>query len=103
MRKIILERDRGWADWIRNYKVIFAGQAIGTIGNGEKKEFEISSEEGDLYLKIDWCRSNKIQIPSGSGSILNFRCGSSLRGIKVLLFFIYILFMPYKYIWLREG
>lgn len=83
-------------------KVVLDGNIIGNIKNGEEKEFDIPEGNHDLFLKIDWCRSNVISLKN-NGSIVGFECGSNLRGWKVFLVIIYIIFLPNKYLWLKNN
>jgi hypothetical protein len=97
---IKIKRDSGWADRFRDYKIILDGNVIGQIKNGEEKEFSIPEGDHLLSLKIDWCGSNTVSFNS-NGNKLNFECGSNLRGMKILLGFIYIIFLPKRYLWLK--
>lgn len=53
------------------YKVVLDGNIIGHIKNGEEKEFDIPEGNHDLFLKIDWCRSNVLSFKD-NGSIVSF-------------------------------
>jgi hypothetical protein len=98
---IRLKRDSGFTDRLRAYKVILNGNAIGEIKNGEEREFNVASGRHQLYLKIDWCRSNIIDFET-HGNLVEFECGSNLRGIKTLLSIIYITVLRNQYIWLEQ-
>lgn len=102
MGKVIIQRDSGYADRIRKYKVILNGKEVGKIGNGETKEFDAPLGDNEVFLKIDWCRSNKLGFESHKDSVERYECGSSLRGIKLLFAIIYV-FMPHKWIWLKNA
>ena len=103
MAKITISRDRGWADKIRNYIIFLNGQKAGTISEG--KEIELNLEKGnyELYVKIDWCSSNKLKF-----SILNSNeekkiiVKSSLRGFRIFLAPLYVLLAPSKYLKIEE-
>ena len=99
---IKLKRDSGWADRARAYKVILDGNDIGAIKNGEEISFEVSDGNHELSLKIDWCRSNSI-IFDVSGNTATFKCGNSLRGWKMFMSLIYVLFLPNQYLGLKKG
>ncbi|HEY9030891.1 MAG TPA: hypothetical protein VIM93_05975 [Kangiella sp.] len=103
MSRIKITRDSGYADRVRKYKVICNGDEVAMVGNGESIEFETSSGEKEIYLKIDWCRSNKVTINVPPGGEVRLQGGSSLRGPKVLMAIVYVLFMSHKYLWLRVG
>jgi len=102
MSAIKITRDSGYADRIRAYKVICNTEVIGKISNGETKVFDIPTGECELYLKIDWCRSNKIKITGAKDKQINLYGGSSLRGIKLLFALLYIVILPHKYLWLQS-
>lgn len=101
MSTIKITRDSGYADRVRKYKVICNGEEVAKIGNGESIEFETKPGEKEIYLKIDWCRSNKIIVNVPPGGEVSLQAGSSLRGTAVFMAIVYVLFMPHKYLWLR--
>jgi hypothetical protein len=53
--------------------------AAGEIGNGETKEFSISSGQHDLSLKIDRCGSKTMQFTVAEGDALTFGAKSNLE------------------------
>lgn len=97
---IRIKRDTGFADRFRAYKVILDGNVIGEIKNGQQVEFDVSSGKHQLNLKIDWCRSNIVDFEMNQ-DIVEFECGSNLRGFKILLASFYVIFLRSKYIWLK--
>ena len=97
---IRIKRDTGYADILRAYKVVLDGNVIGEIKNGQQVEFDVAPGKHHLNLKIDWCRSNIVDCEANQDTV-EFECGSNLRGSKVLLAIVYVLFMRSKYIWLR--
>ncbi len=103
MSKIKLSRDSGYADRVRKYKVICDGEEVAQVGNGETIEFETAPGEKEIYLKIDWCRSNKVTVSVPPGGEAKLNGGSSLRGFKVFIAVFYVLFMPSKYLWLQTN
>ena len=57
---IIISRENLYADKLRNYKIIIDEKYYDDIKQGEIKNIYISPGNHTIYLKIDWCRSNKI-------------------------------------------
>ena len=102
MGKVIIQRESGFADRIRKYKIILNEKEIGTLGNGETKEFDAPTSNNEIFLKIDWCRSNKLRFESSRDSVNQFSGGSNMKGIK-LLFSIVYLFIPHEWLWLRKD
>lgn len=103
MSKITISRDSGYADRVRKYKVICNGEEVAKVGNGETIEFEVPPGEKEVYLKIDWCRSNKVAVSVPPGGEVHLQGGSSLRGTAVFMAIVYVLFMPHKYLWLQSN
>lgn len=99
---IRLKRDSGYADRMRAYKVILDGKEVAKIRNGQQIELDVAPGNHELYLKIDWCQSNRIEFELNE-NIVDFECGSSLRGKRFWIPFIelyYITFKRKEYMWL---
>ena len=101
MIKVKIKRDSGYADSLRVYKIVLDRNVIGTVKDGEEITFEVSKGTHELYLKIDWGRSNIINFDTNDNDA-EFECGSSLRGFKILLSIFYITFFRNQYIWLKK-
>ncbi len=98
-----ISRDSGFADRTRNYTVIANGGALGKIGNGETKDFEIDAYAQEVYLSVDWCRSNKLTVVPSEDGVIHLTAESSLRGFKLFLALAYMAIMPTKYIRLSQA
>ena len=73
---ITLKRSTGYADKMRAYKVLLDGNAIGSIRQGESKEYPLQAGKHTLQLKIDWCTSKPITFDF-TDKPLTFECGSN--------------------------
>jgi hypothetical protein len=98
-----LKRDSAFADRLRNYRVHLDGREIGRIGNGEDKDFAVTSGHHQLVMKIDWCRSNIATFDIGEGQNAKFSCGSRLTGARRAFAIFYVFFASWKYLWLRAD
>ena len=99
--KIIIKRDKQYADSIRNYKIFLDGEKIYTISNGEEKEFQIGPGKHSIQLKIDWCKSNQIEFEIKDNQKLNFLCGSNLKGLNIFLSLLYATIWRKKYLYIK--
>ncbi|WP_277674445.1 hypothetical protein [Piscibacillus halophilus] len=99
MIKII--RETSWTDRFREYKVILNETEIGFISAGETFEYPLNQGRHTLYLKVDWCRSEKIDFEVRDNEILEFQCGA-LNGFKSLIYFWYITFRRNRYLWIKQ-
>jgi hypothetical protein len=100
---ISLTRDAWRGDRIRDFLVILDGQEIGRIADGGSKTFIVPPGEHELRLKIDWCGSKTLKISLRAGERVALRCGSSLRGFRLLLALFYITVGRNRYLWLEED
>ncbi|MPM33947.1 hypothetical protein SDC9_80528 [bioreactor metagenome] len=99
---IKINRLSGYGDLARKYKVMLDDKQIGEIKDGESKCFQVEEGEHTLYLKIDWCKSNKVNFNASKDEEVEFECGGSMRGWKLFLGLIYITFLKNKYLWIKE-
>ena len=102
MTLLKINRVSAYADKIRAYHLILDGKKIKKIGNGETVDLVVQPGNHELFLKIDWCRSNKIAFSISEGQTKTFNCGPSLTGINLLFGFVYITFLKNNYLWLKE-
>ena len=100
---LTINRDSGYADRVRQYRVLLDGSEIGRIGNGETKSFEIVPGQHRLAITVDWCATDAINLLAVQGQTTTFKCGSNLRGANLVFALYYGLFARSKYLWLRPG
>jgi hypothetical protein len=62
MAIIKLQRTSEWNARFRDYKIFIDGQQVGTIANGETKEFTTTSGMHTIAAKIDWCISPDLTV-----------------------------------------
>lgn len=60
MAIIKLQRPSELLNLLRKYQIYIDGINIGTISNGETKEFSISEGQHIIIAKIGWCSSQEI-------------------------------------------
>ena len=60
MATIKIRRTNDYINVMRDYRLFIDNQKIGTISNGQTKDFEIPAGRHSLIAKIDWCRSQEL-------------------------------------------
>ena len=60
MATIKIRRTNDYINVMRDYRLFIDNQKIGTISNGQTKDFEIQAGRHSLIAKIDWCRSQEL-------------------------------------------
>ena len=64
----------GLRDHLRSYQVVIDEEVVGLLSAGESLIFEVGPGSHELFLKIDWCRSEKLNIALEAGQTVAFRC-----------------------------
>jgi len=98
-----LNRVTSFSDSLRAYIIVLDGEEFGQIRAGESFNITISPGEHQIFLKIDWCRSNILVFTARPGAEISLNCGSSLTGWRILLAYLYIFLWRDQYLWIREG
>ena len=101
---IRVTRASAYVDRARAYKIYADDIYLGDIKQNETKEFYIEKGHYSLCAKIDWCRSNKLDIVV-SDSVLDIEVGPSLRGATFWIPFIELVYITLKkneYLWIKE-
>ncbi|MDX1363129.1 MAG: hypothetical protein R3243_02890 [Arenibacter latericius] len=62
MAKIIIERKSEWNNKARDFEIYLDGEKVGAIRDGNTLEIEVEPGRHQLIAKIDWCRSNVLEI-----------------------------------------
>lgn len=62
MATLKIKRSSEWANRARHIGIYADGSRLGTIANGETKEFELPEGTHSLQAKIDWCASEKMAV-----------------------------------------
>ncbi|RXP52474.1 hypothetical protein EC396_11230 [Lutibacter sp. HS1-25] len=96
MTKLILKRNSEWNNKLRDYGIYIDDKKIGTIANGETKEFDLDSGNYNINGKIDWCKSPKINFEitendSKEFEISGYKYGRLISIISAFFALIYFL------------
>ena len=101
MAKIKVFREKAWADKFRKYKIIIDEKEIDVIHQNESKVFEVASGNHEIYLKIAFCRSRKINFILANSGEVRFKCKGLTFGESWFYLFIVFFFFT-RYIKLEE-
>ena len=105
MATIRLKRTSEYNNRTKDFKIFIDGQQVGTIANGETKNFPSTVGKHIVTAKIDWCRSPDISIDveenqTGKLEVGGFKNGQLLMPIGlglIVLHFILSKFADFNY------
>lgn len=72
MPTLTVQRDKGWADKIRKYRILLDGAEIGRLSEGQVLRQQITGGPHFVEAKIDWCGSRPLHFEAVSRAI----CGA---------------------------
>ncbi|QXP65750.1 hypothetical protein [Polaribacter sp. AHE13PA] len=100
MSKLIITRTSEWNNRARKFGIYIDNKKIGTISNGETKEFNIDSGKHKINGKIDWCRSPimEFEITENESKIIEIGGFKNSKIIMPLGIVIMSLFFLIKYL-----
>jgi hypothetical protein len=76
---LILNRQPGKRDLWRGYRVMIDGDQVAVLNEGETRELTVLPGTHELWIKLDWTRSPKIELDlaEASRTYLECRAGGS--------------------------
>jgi hypothetical protein len=97
---ILIERAQGgWVDRYRAYEVVVNGESRAELRRGEKQAIKVDSEEIEIFLRIDWCRSRTVRLSLAEGTEARLFC----RPRRLLTAFYGITFARDDYVRLESA
>ncbi len=100
---LVLARQSQRADRLRLYRVVVDGQERDRIADAETKVLSLPSGLHQVELRIDWCRSPKLDVRIEANQSLRLECGSALQGWKLWFGLVYIFLFPRHYLFLHGA
>lgn len=75
MSTIRIKRTDEYINRMRTYMILIDGQQVGTIANGETKDFTTTAGQHTVTAKIDWCSSPVVLMDMNDHQIESFKVG----------------------------
>ncbi len=97
MPKLIIKRSFEWNNMIRNIGLYLDEEKVGTIANGQVKEFELEPREYSLRSKIDWAGSETLKFTLSDNEtkrveLSGFKHGNFLMPLVLIISIVYLVF-----------
>lgn len=80
MATIRLKRTSEYNNRMRDYKIFIDRQQVGTIANGETKDFPTTVGQHIVTAKVDWCSSPDISVDINDNQTKNLKVGGFKYG-----------------------
>lgn len=86
---VTISRNDSYIDRLRSYKIIIDDNYLDKIKADEITSIHLVPENQIIYLKIDWCRSNKVEFSILKNQTIEFEYSNTMKGWRIF----YLLFM----------
>jgi hypothetical protein len=77
---LAIRRTHQWANRARAIKLFLNGESVGTILDGETKEFPVTPGEVTVTASIDWCAAEPLAFMVPAGTTKDIELGCNFRG-----------------------
>lgn len=64
----------GYTEHLHPFKVVIDEEVVGRLGAGESGTFEVAPGSHEVFVKIDWCQSERVDVHLGGDQRVTFRC-----------------------------
>ena len=91
MTTIKIHRSNDYINLLRDYRLYIDGQIVGTISNGQTKDFEITQGRHTLISKIDWCSSPEVSFEINDHDSKKFLVGN-FKYARLLIPYVTVIF-----------
>jgi hypothetical protein len=68
----------------RAYKVIIDEAQVGVVRDGCSESFSVTPGAHSVNLKLDWCKSDQVDLAVSDGNVIHLRCGPRGGSFTVL-------------------
>ncbi|MED1072680.1 hypothetical protein [Bacillus spizizenii] len=99
---IEISRVSQYVNKLRGYSVLIDGTEVGNIKDGGRLRIDLQPGEHVIQVKVAWCTSQILRFNLAEGEVLKFRCGSPIRGWKLLLVLFSVLGRPENYLFIEQ-
>ena len=82
---IHLKRTSQLANKLRKFKVYLNNRYVGVIRDGEEIILSVEQGKNQIYLKVDWNKSEIYEFDINAGETIHLICGSPFKGKKLLI------------------
>ncbi len=103
---IVINRPQKYIHMFAKLWIFIDGEKTAYVKNGKTVSLEVNSGKHEIYVEMDYLKSNKLEMTVDPQDTVHLECGSTLRGIKVFFSaFIFIaayLFRSIKVFYIRR-
>src|SRR5262249_21658470 len=98
MATIKIRRPGAYTNYLRSYTLMVDGSPAGTVRSSSEATVPIGPGAHELYLKIDWCRSNTVRFTAAADETIAFEVST----VNPFMAIFYVIFARDEYLMLRR-
>ncbi|WP_216827428.1 hypothetical protein [Alkalihalobacterium elongatum] len=82
---IHLKRTSQYVNSLRKFQVYIDDVYVKDIKNGEEVDLVVEAGHHEIWIKIDWVTSKKLELDLEVGEEVRLLCGSPVKGAKLFI------------------
>lgn len=79
---IIVQRDRGFCDFFRAYRIFLDGEPVGLLKRKSRLELDVAPGARRIGAAIDWCKAKDLYVNAIEGECLFLRVSNTYGAFK---------------------
>lgn len=95
---IRVTRTTSYPDRIRAYRIVIDGMEVARINAGQSVDIPVAAGMHSVVARVDWCGSPTLRFNIGDGETIHLECASNLKGLRIFLAIIYVVFLRDQYL-----
>ena len=80
---IVIDRPQKYLHMFAKLWIFIDGEKTAYVKNGKTVSLEVNSGKHEIYVEMDYLKSNKLEATVDPKETVHLECGSTLRGVKV--------------------
>jgi membrane protease YdiL (CAAX protease family) len=100
--RVLLTRRSMLADSLKAYKVLVDGKEVAEIKDGQSISIPVSPGSHAIQLRLDQCGCQPAAFSVSERESVQFECGSTVAGWRILFALIYVTLLRNRYLWIRQ-
>ena len=82
---IHLKRTSQYVNRLREFNIYLNNKYVKDISNGEEIVLPVEKGTYQIYVQVDWVKSEKYEFTIHTGEEIHLLCGSPLKGAKLFI------------------
>jgi hypothetical protein len=95
-------RRKQYADLLRRYRLFVGESCVACLAARESFEVHLPPGQYELLARIDWCRSNKLEVELVGEETTVVEVGSNVYGWRLFAALLFVSLLRHRYLYMQK-